>query len=401
MKYILVSALFLISLIFAVESSAEKKEPAGPAHLRTVLSPNYIIHTDLDEDLGREAAVRMTRMFEEYQRRTAGFSGEIKSRFPFFLFKNETDYYAAGGMEGSAGVFMIDDKGPRLMAIAGEKPDIWTWHVVQHEGFHQFAHAVIRGEIPPWINEGLAEYFGEAVFTGDAFVSGVIPPDRLRRIKTEINESKFLTIKAMMNLSHQAWNHKLLAENYDQAWAMIHFLAFGEDGKYQKPFIRLMNLISDGKPYLDAWREVFGNDDAAFQKRFEKWWLELPKDPTRVSYDRAIVLTLTSFLARANAQKQTFDNLDDFIHTAKTGQLKCADDDYLPPSLLKAALRQPATFDSVKLVNNKGQLPFIVAITHDGKQLTTAFTLMGGKVRTVTVAQSLAPILPASVVNRK
>ena len=31
-----------------------------------------------------------------------------------------------------------------------------TWHVVQHEGFHQFVFAVIRGEIPTWVNEGLA-----------------------------------------------------------------------------------------------------------------------------------------------------------------------------------------------------------------------------------------------------
>ena len=52
------------------------------------------------------------------------------------------------------------------MAFAGEHITAYTWHTVQHEGFHQFAHAVIGGDIPTWLNEGLAEYFGEALFTG-------------------------------------------------------------------------------------------------------------------------------------------------------------------------------------------------------------------------------------------
>ena len=64
-----------------------------------------------------------------------------------------------------------------------QKMDARTWHTVQHEGFHQFAHVVIRGDLPIWVNEGLAEYFGEAVFTGDGFVSGVIPPTAMTGIR--------------------------------------------------------------------------------------------------------------------------------------------------------------------------------------------------------------------------
>ena len=33
--------------------------------------------------------------------------------------------------------------------------------------------------MPTWLNEGLAEYFGEGIFTGDGFVTGVISPERL------------------------------------------------------------------------------------------------------------------------------------------------------------------------------------------------------------------------------
>jgi len=112
---------------------------------------------------------------------------------------------------------------------------------VQHEGFHQFAHAVIRGELPPWVNEGIAEYFGESIFTGDAFVTGIIPPFRLKRVQSEIQTNRFKSVKSMMLLSHQQWNSEMEIENYDQAWSMVHFLAQGENGRYQTAFVNFMS----------------------------------------------------------------------------------------------------------------------------------------------------------------
>ena len=49
-------------------------------------------------------------------------------------------YWNAGGPKGSAGIF----SGGILMASAGDEVSAQTWSVVQHEGFHQFAKAVIR-----------------------------------------------------------------------------------------------------------------------------------------------------------------------------------------------------------------------------------------------------------------
>ena len=45
----------------------------------------------------------------------------------------------------------------------------------------KFAHATIGHKLPPWLDEGLAEYFGEAIFTGDGYVDGAIPPWRAKR----------------------------------------------------------------------------------------------------------------------------------------------------------------------------------------------------------------------------
>ena len=47
----------------------------------------YVINTDLIGDDLREAELRMTRMAEEYKKRTEGFSGTITRKFPFYLFR--------------------------------------------------------------------------------------------------------------------------------------------------------------------------------------------------------------------------------------------------------------------------------------------------------------------------
>ncbi len=48
--------------------------------------------------------------------------------------------------------------------------------------------------------------------------------------------------------------------------------------------------------------------------------------------------TLTSFLARATAQRQAFPDLAAFVAAADGNELQVSPDDWLPPSLLAGAL---------------------------------------------------------------
>jgi hypothetical protein len=239
-------ALFISASLHAAPNRGGNQDI--PAGMQAYQSPYYDIYTDLEPERAQEAILRMTRMAEEYHERTKDFSGVIRNKFPFFLFKNAADYYSAGGMAGSAGVFMVRGNDARLMAIAGEKSTNGTWHVVQHEGFHQFAHAVIGGDLPSWLNEGLAEYFGEGIFTGDGMVTGVISPNRCKRVQDQIKNKRFKSIKQMMLLSHAQWNAEMDVTNYDMAWSMAHFLAHGDNGKYQGAFSSFVRDLGRNRP---------------------------------------------------------------------------------------------------------------------------------------------------------
>ena len=342
----------------------------------------YVVYSDLAGPVVHEAALRMTLMVEEYQARTKGAAGELTKRLPFYLFSNPDDYYRSGGMPGSVGVFT----GDRLMAIAGDAVGDMTWHIVQHEGFHQFVDAVIRGDVPIWINEGLAEYFGEAIFTGDGYVTGLISPERCARIKEMIRDDRFKTIAEMMMLTHSDWNREMNFGNYDMAWSVIHFLGHAQGGKYQIRFQKFLQNVSFGMAWEKAWIKNFGRNASAFEEMWRKYWTELPDDPTPEVRARAVTATLTGYLARAMSRRLRYDTADDFLLAADRGRLAAHADDWLPPSLLDRALAEAKQKGTWELRLPKSRTPKLVCTLSDGTEIVGAFTLKRGRVGTVSTS---------------
>lgn len=373
-----------IALVLAVIaigfSPAGTRGQSRPAALRVYATPCYLIRTDLDEDEAREAVVRTTRMAEEYRQRTKGFSGRISQRLPFYLFRHEADYIAAGGRAGTVGVFT----GEKLMAVAGEHPDDRTWHTVQHEGFHQFARSVIRGDLPAWVNEGLAEYFGEGRFTGDSLITGLLPPWRLSRVKRSIEEGRFRSLRDMMLLSYDDWNGEMALVNYDQAWSMAHFLIHADQDKYQSAFVSFLNAVGRGAAYEKAWLDAFGPPEE-FEARWRKYYLDLPDDPTAELYDRVLLSTMTSFLARATSQKQSFPSFDAFLAAGRNEQIKSHPDDWLPPALLQETIKALDEKGHWSLEMGPSKLPQLAREYPDGVRVIGSFTLDHGRVDRIAI----------------
>lgn len=349
-------------------------------HLKQNDTRYYQIFTDLNDDIVREAKLRVDAMAETYHERTRSFSGQITKRMPFYLFSKPADYYAAGGMAGSAGVF----DGQKLMAIAMPKRPANTWHVVQHEGFHQFAQAVIGGELPVWVNEGLAEYFGEGLYTGDAFVTGIVPPQRLARVQAWIKGGKTISIADMMRMTHEDWNGDLSIVNYDQAWSMTHFLAHAADGRYQEPFARFITQVSRNRPWQQAWDQTFGRGVKDFEQQWRSYWSNMSPDDAAPLYARATLLTLTSFYGRAFSQKQIFESYEKFNAAAHEGQLKMNARDWLPPTLLETAVTAADKQGGYSITHNSTGYHLVLQLP-DGSKLIGSFQAANGQIKRESV----------------
>jgi len=369
---------------FLVSATAGQAESTLPPGFRSYPSHYYVIHTDLPESQVQEAVWRLTRMFEAYRARTQAFTGKITTLFPFYLFGKAEDYYAAGGLPGSGGVYT----GQALLAIAEKQCSAAPWSTLQHEGFHQFLDKAVGGDVPVWVNEGLAVYFEEAIFTGDGMVSGIVPQRRLERLRTLMRDDRVRPLAEMMLLERNVWNHALSADNYLQAWSMAHFLAHADDGKYRPAFDRFLHDMSlKGWTWEHAWTTHFGPDVAAFEAAWRKYWLAMADDPSRDLYDQAVVASLTSFLARADSQGQRFDNAEMFLLAARAGKLKSHVDDWLPPSRLEYALDRVERTGAWTLIAQGRQPPRLECRTPAGVTWVGSFTVTAGRASQVEVTR--------------
>lgn len=364
--------------------------PVGAqSKLKSYASKYYVIRSDLDRQSVREADLRISLMAEEYHQRTKAFAGVIRQKLPFFLFGDVRGYIAAGGMRNTLGVFT----GDRLMAVAGKKLGPQTWQVVQHEGFHQFVHFAIGGDIPAWVDEGLADYFGLAIFTGDGYVTGVVPPRRLAIMRAGLKRDWFKPVEGLMRTTQEMWNAHVELDrsrsgaNYLQAWSMVHFLAHADNGKYQKPFGGFIKDVSRGLTWQDAWARNLGRDIRGFEDRWRKYWSELPDNPTAELYARATVATMTSYLGRAFSRRQSYETAEAFFEAARAGELKHHEQDWLPPALLARTLKKIDGAGTWTLKKGAGR-PRLICEIDAGVKLIGSFRIRSGRAKNVTVKRT-------------
>ncbi len=384
------------------------KDNKGSIHLKIYNAPGfYVFHTDVGLKTLRQIWLRMNFVAEAYQQRLhAIFGGAVTQKLPFYIFKNSHEYYSDGGMPGSAGVFEYNYTGQWLMAIGGRHMTHQRWHIIQHEGFHQFTFAFIHRFLPAWANEGTAEFFGEGLFTGSSFVTGWIPPYREARIKYEIKHNKFKTIHAIREMSYRRWNDALMGTNYDEAWSMIYFLAYANHGRYAVPFTQYLRLYREGLDAQTAWERIFGNNDLAFQRLYVKYWLNMPPNATAELYAGVQTEALTNFLARACILKQRFDSAQSFLSAARNGTLKVyhfPNRLWLPPNLLKHALRESRHIGTWSI--KRSGLPQLICTMPNGTQIIGSFQIaddrpVGVKVTAKATSTKTGPLSYLETVAR-
>jgi hypothetical protein len=347
--------------------------------LQTRDSRYYTLHTDVSDVEAREAALRLDKSAELYLRQTEGFAGKIHGRLPVYLYNDPADYQRAGGAKGSAGVF----DGEKLLLLAIRRTDgrlaTATWRILQHEGFHQFARAVIGGNIPTWANEGLAEYFGEAIFTGDGFVTGLVSPERLGRIRTMLKDGGHPPLGDFLTLSPEAWDQPIDRTKYDLAWSLIHFFAHAANARYADPFAHFMQDVSTGVDPLESFVRRIG-PIKEIEKAWREYWRGLGDNPTADRYARATVAILTGYLARAHARGDRFESFEVFVRTPPA-KLEFVGETWLPASLWRLAVEETETMRREgarsRIVRTQGGLPSVEAVLPDGTTLTGTFRKVG------------------------
>jgi hypothetical protein len=303
---------------------------SAQAQLGNISTPHYLIHTDLDDALSRELSERMEAMFGQYSQRLAAFNRSPSvPRMEVYLFKNQRDYVAliGGRLKNSGGLFLPSHN--LLAAFLEGQGRQQLRRTLQHEAFHQFAYNVISTDLPIWLNEGLAQFFEEGLWNGNELVLGEVPPRRIRRLQTDLRGKHLLTFATLLPMTDEQWAKRLAADKeegarqYNQSWAMVHFLVMAQNSSgqylYRPRLLEMLRYLHEGQTPPRAFQLAFGSNVAGFQSRFVEYSRALSATPEATFIENQGVLAdmLTDFAKEG----RRFDDIESFHKTVKQGRV--------------------------------------------------------------------------------
>lgn len=260
--------------------AAEQRPKWNPGS--EVRSRHYRVLSDLGPDDTRLYSNHLDLMYEEYARRLSSLA-QRAPEIPFVLmFAREQDYldvlkhrYGVNAT-GSGGMFFISPEGAALAFFTESLQRTRVFHVIQHEGFHQYAHSRFVGALPPWLNEGLAEYFGEAIVVEGRVIIGQASPAPVEAIRKAIEQNRTIDFLRLLTMTGDEWNANVRAGDasvqYTQSWSMVQYLSWADNGRYQRSFEAYIGLIHGGMPSDRAFVQAFQtNDLRSFENAWREW----------------------------------------------------------------------------------------------------------------------------------
>jgi hypothetical protein len=135
-----------------------------------------------------------------------------------------------------------------------------SWHAV----FHEYSHLIISNiapNLPPWLNEGLAEYYSSFELSGNGRQVKLGLPI-ISHYRT-LSEGSWLSIDELVGTTHDSSQYNEGSRRstfYAESWLLAHMLLHGEPdrsgliGKYAEAMML-------GASPQKAWTQVFGEDD--------------------------------------------------------------------------------------------------------------------------------------------
>jgi tetratricopeptide (TPR) repeat protein len=263
-------ALLLVAFVFSTISFATPRE-----EWITVKSKNFHLIGNAGEKEVRLVATKLEQFRETFRMLFPGLKVDSPTKTTVIVFKNDLTYRPFKPRRGDgkpddgiAGYFQPgEDVNYITLSTAGENVD--TFGTIFHEYTHfMLDTSVGKGNVPVWFNEGMAEYYQTFKIAEDQKVTlGLLQDSHLRLLQ----QTKLIPLKQFFEVDsyslHSSGDHSR-SIFYAQAWALIHYLIQGNNGKSLQQFLSL--VLKDLEPEA-AFKEAFNSDYATMEKELNAY----------------------------------------------------------------------------------------------------------------------------------
>lgn len=270
-KYISAALLCVCFLLFSNQIFAKD-------NWINVRSKNFNLIGNASEKDIRGVATRLEQFRETFRQLfpRARFNSSIETNV--VVFKNESSYrpFKPKRADGKADKWIAgyfqpgEDLNYITLSTEGEKED--TYGTI----FHEYVHFLLdtnfgKSEVPPWFNEGLAEFYQTFAIKDDQEVSlGLLQNGHLQLLQ----DNKLIPLKTFFEIDnyslHQNANHSR-SIFYAQAWALIHYLIQGNKGANSAAMSNFLGLVMKNVEPEKAFQQAFQKDYATMEKELHSY----------------------------------------------------------------------------------------------------------------------------------
>jgi hypothetical protein len=150
-----------------------------------------------------------------------------------------------------------------------------------HEAFHayllNFVYPPAQGELPRWLNEGLAQLFETAIIEADDLRVGHADARRLERAKDALRKGELVPLADLLRSGSRPFlllhgsDRQASDRAYLTAWALAHYLTFERRLLGGPAMDRYVKRLHEGADPREALAELVGQPVEAFERDFHRY----------------------------------------------------------------------------------------------------------------------------------
>jgi tetratricopeptide (TPR) repeat protein len=130
-----------------------------------------------------------------------------------------------------------------------------------HALYHEYTHALLHlnfAELPLWLDEGLAEFYGNSQLGEKESKIGTIDNTHLYILR----ENKLLPIEVLLNVEHSSphYNEENRASVfYAESWALVHYLMLDPEARQRQLLKNFIAAWDKSGSQIEAAQQAFGD----------------------------------------------------------------------------------------------------------------------------------------------
>jgi tetratricopeptide (TPR) repeat protein len=227
-----------------------------------VRSPNFVVVCNAGEKQARKAALQFEQIRTVFRDSLAVAREHPTPQITIFAVKDEKslselmpEYFTKGRVR-LAGLFSYR-MDQFYIAVNLDAQGDNPFKTVYHEYYHSLTMPYFPN-LPTWLAEGLADFFGNTEISGNSAKMGKADPTLI----LELRQQKLIPLDVLFKVTTSSpyYNEQnKTSVFYAESWALTHYLLIGDNQSHRQSLVDFASAVARGESTNEAVAKAFGD----------------------------------------------------------------------------------------------------------------------------------------------